>query len=360
MIRINFKTQFFIVIVFILLSSMQIIAQDENKTTTNVLFIGNSFTLNNNMPSTFEKIAKSNHQSVKVLMSAKGGHSFQMHADRKELFEDINKETWDYVVLQGFSRELMFGKKYTDSVVIPPLNKIIDSIKYNNPCVNILFYMTWGYENGYNNKDTTFSYDQMTDSIENGYLYLSELYNVPVVPIGMIWKEIRKRYPDYNLYHPDGSHPSKLASFIIANAFLYSIYREIPNTDAFLNVFEHIQIDNIKYLIYNYIDENKEKYKQNVNFIETKLLTEQNIPELQLHIDFPEARFFEINFGDKTIIRDIMFLDLNHKYSKNGIYTLKISIRDVCGERKIVRNIYFIETVFTTKKTKKKRIKRKN
>jgi hypothetical protein len=48
----------------------------------NVLFIGNSYTHMNKMPSLFEKIAISKGIKVNVEMSAKSGHSFRMHSER--------------------------------------------------------------------------------------------------------------------------------------------------------------------------------------------------------------------------------------------------------------------------------------
>jgi len=345
------KLVFCLLFLFVVLSSTNSIAQNESKTTTNILFIGNSFTLNNNMPSIFENIATSNHQDVNVLMSAKGGHSFQMHADRKELYTDINKQKWDYVVLQGYSRELMFGKDHTDSVVVPPLNKIIDSLKKNNPCVNILLYMTWGYQNGYKEADTLFTYDQMTDSIDEGYRYLSDLYNLSVVPIGMIWREIQQQFPNYSLYHPDGSHPSKLASFAIATSFFFSIYREIPNTDISIKDLQPEQINHVTPIVCRYIQQNKDKYRQNMNFVEINSDHKQQL-ELLASINYAHANSFEVNFGDGTQRIDTALVQIKHRYSTPNTYLLKLLINDVCGQRTVVRNIVFKEVEQTNRKKK--------
>lgn len=57
-----------------------------------VLFIGNSFTHYNNMPKTFHDLAESRNIKVDVHMSAKSNHTFQMHSERSDLYQDIQRE----------------------------------------------------------------------------------------------------------------------------------------------------------------------------------------------------------------------------------------------------------------------------
>jgi len=84
-----------------------------------VLFVGNSYTHYNNMPKLFEQMADSKGVKLEVLMDAKSSHTFQMHSKRPELYKSINSAKWDYVVLQGFSRELAQERPVIDSMSIP-------------------------------------------------------------------------------------------------------------------------------------------------------------------------------------------------------------------------------------------------
>ena len=107
-----------------------------------VLFVGNSYTHYNNMPKLFKDIASSKNINVDVHMSAKSSHTFKMHSERPDLYQDIQREKWDYVILQGFSRELSTDIATIDSMVVPYVKRISDSIYQQNPCATILLYET--------------------------------------------------------------------------------------------------------------------------------------------------------------------------------------------------------------------------
>ena len=109
-----------------------------------ILFIGNSYTHYNNMPLLFEKMAKSKGIKLEVTADAKSNHSFKMHAERKELFETINSQKWDYVILQGFSRELAQETKIIDSLTLPFAKQILDSIYMQVTNVPMYFYIKLG------------------------------------------------------------------------------------------------------------------------------------------------------------------------------------------------------------------------
>ena len=54
----------------------------------------------------------------------------------------------------------------------------------------------------------------------------------PIAPVGMVWKEIREKFPTIDLYAPDQAHPSQFGSYVAACTFYTSIYKESP-IDAF-------------------------------------------------------------------------------------------------------------------------------
>ena len=127
----------------------------------NILFIGNSYTHMNSMPFIFDKIAKAKGKSVNVEMSTHSGFSFKQHSERADMYDAIKSREWDYVILQGYSREFTHPFDTIDSASIPYIAGIIDTIRNNNPCTNLLFYMTWGYKNGYDQNEAVDSYLKM-------------------------------------------------------------------------------------------------------------------------------------------------------------------------------------------------------
>lgn len=201
------------------------VAGQTNLEPLKVLFIGNSYTHMNDMPSMFEKISKEAGMNVLVEKCAQSSATFQIHAEeRPEIYEAIKSRKWDYVILQGFSREMAFEPTELDTTVIPYIDKLIRAIYENNACTNVMFYMTWGYKNGYSHRKETDSYDKMTAKIETGYSYVGHFYDLPVVPVGLVWKQQRKNNPNINLYARDLAHPSKNGSYLVACTFFKAIF----------------------------------------------------------------------------------------------------------------------------------------
>ncbi|MCO5260928.1 MAG: PKD domain-containing protein [Crocinitomicaceae bacterium] len=307
----------------------------------NVLFIGNSFTHMNSMPLMFERLAISKSIKINVLMSAKSNHTFKMHSERADLYEDIHKAKWDYVVLQGFSRELSYGNEHIDTAVIPYFQKIVDTLYQNNPCVKLLLYMTWGYENGYAYMNEIGTYEEMSEAIESGYRYLASKYNLAIVPVGNVWKEIRKNYPDYGLYQKDQHHPTKIGSYITASTFYSAIFRSTPEGGYTAGLDDKMAL-NIQRTAYNYVKEHLSEYKLDSNIVEVNYkFTKDAKYEALCFANYPEATNLTWDFGDgspgSNEARAV------HHYKTFGTYKVKLTVEDACGERIIYKNVYFKE-----------------
>lgn len=211
-----------------LLLFFQVAAKKEVK----ILFIGNSYTYRNHMPKIFEKLARLNGKSLKVYSNTKGMTSFYRHSKRQNLYKAIAWKKWDYVILQGSSRDMIKDSVTFKTKTIPGLEKLIGAVKENNKQTKMLFFMTWAYQKGYGEK----SYFEMTINVKNGYEFLSTNYNIPVVPVGLAWKEVRVTEKKSKLYHRDGAHPSLQGSYLIASCFYVSIFKE--RIKKHLNLFD--------------------------------------------------------------------------------------------------------------------------
>lgn len=307
----------------------------------NVLFIGNSFTHMNSMPVMFEKLAISKSVKINVVMSAKSNHTFQMHSERADLYEDINKAKWDYVVLQGFSRELSYGNEHIDTAVIPYFQKIIDTLYHNNPCVKLLLYMTWGYENGYAYMNEIGTYEDMSASIESGYRYLAEKYDLAIVPVGNVWKEIRKNYPDYGLYQKDEHHPTKIGSYVVASSFYSAIFRSSPEGGYTAGIPDNVALS-IQKTAYDYIKNHLEEYQLDRDVLDVNYkFTKDGKFEVVCSANFPGSSSLQWDFGDGNIVSDKS--NVIHHYETYGTYKVKLILEDTCGQRIIYRNVHFRE-----------------
>lgn len=191
---------------------------------TSILFIGNSYTYRNDMPTIFQEIAKSKGKNVYVEHCTQGKATLVIQSKRDEVFHAINSRKWDYIIIQASSRDLIRDTSIINRKTIPALKKILTAIDQNNPMAKKLFYMTWGYRNGFKPYEDMDSYDEMTNKVKKGYLSLKKRFDIGVVPVGMAWFNVRHTHEDIVLYVKDGAHPSLKGSYLAACCFYAGIF----------------------------------------------------------------------------------------------------------------------------------------
>lgn len=303
-----------------------------------VLFVGNSYTHYNNMPKLFEQMADSKGVKLEVLMDAKSSHTFQMHSKRPELYKNINSTKWDYVVLQGFSRELAQDPATIDSQSLPYVKQLLDSIYANNSCTNVLLFQTWGYDGGF--KDDSlgidWNYQQMSDRVHQGYLYLSEKLNLSVVPVGKVWETVKENHAEIQLYQEDKQHPSLAGSYLAASCFYAALFKTEPNL-SFTAKLDPKQAEIIQQIAGVQVLMNKSRYKINQNTVELDVkLTAEDKKVVHLSANYPNASSVTWDFGDGMSEKSFK---TRHVYGKPGVYEIKIKVQDACGERLLKRKI---------------------
>ena len=196
--------------------------------TTQVLFIGNSYTQVNDLPTLFSELALSKGKHPFVDTKANGGFSFQSHVNDPMTFSKILEKKWNYVVLQAQSQEPSFPYSQVTTATLPFAKILSDSIYANNYCSQPLYYMTWGRQNGDPQWDSINTFYKMNDRLRAGYMRFMEASEASVAPVGVAWRYVRDNYPAINLYSSDGSHPSLEGSYLAACVFYAAIYRETP------------------------------------------------------------------------------------------------------------------------------------
>jgi len=344
-----FKKNLFLFFVFFF--SFNLIAQTYKKDSLNILFIGNSFTHMNDMPAIFNKLAISKYKVVHVEKNTLAGASFRVHTSRIDMYDKIKSRKWDYIVLQGYSREFCHPREYIDTASIPYINQILDTIKKHQVCPNLLLYNTWAYKNGFSEREDLNTYAKMQDSIICGYKYLSNLYSIPIVPVGTVWKAVRESYPDLNLYVEDEAHPNKLGSYLSACTFYAAIFNESPfgaitSTITKENA-EILQKKAAEVVLPNFLLYNLNKNTSSVKYIRTKNV--KYIAECTSY--YPLATKVTWDFGNGKSSSDSIVV---YEYHKPGNYTIKLTVQDVCGER-----VEYFKVVFEAPKKPKKPAKSK-
>ncbi len=310
---------------------------------TNVLFIGNSYTHMNNLSKIYQNLANSKGKNVLADTLAVSGSSLQGHTLRENTYKKIKSRSWDYVFIQGYSRELSRDSAVIANQTIPYAQQLIDSLKKYNPCINIYYYMTWGYADGFKDSIPEDTYNLMQERIEKGYLQLSDATGkYPIAPVGMVWKQIRDLYPELNLYATDNAHPSPYGSYAAACTFYTSIYKESSDKGAFPKKVEDTLAINIQKTASDYVLSYYTKYNlDTLQIVSTEdLKLDFTIQEKWLSISInnhsPLGEKYVWEFGDGKTSKK---RNPKHYYAKAGKYSVTLFINKGCQWYKAKKTI---------------------
>ncbi|MFM6946189.1 MAG: DUF4886 domain-containing protein [Flavobacteriales bacterium] len=303
-----------------------------------VLFIGNSYTHYNDMPKLLQQMATSKNLSVDIQMDAKSNHTFEMHAKRPELYQSIKKYKWDYVVIQGFSREMAQDTAVIDSLSLPYIRQILDSIYTNNKCTNVFLYQTWAYKNGFQQDSLPINWDYqtMSDRIHYGYNYVANQLNLSIVPVGKVWETVRTNYPEIGLYQEDQQHPTLTGSYLTAACFYTALFRTTPKVPFQANL-DQKTASLLQDLAGSVVLNNKNRYGINRNTIDIEVkLNDANKKVVHYSANFPNSTSVVWEFGDGY---SAPTTKAKHIYAKPGVYEVKIKVQDACGQRILKRKV---------------------
>jgi len=188
-----------------------------------ILFIGNSYTYVNNLPDVFYVLLPDSiKQNAIIEMYTKPGTTLHQHWEKGEALNKIKSNNWDYVVLQeqstlGFEaintvpsiREPDFFYKYA--------GLFIQEIERIN--AKPLLFLTWGRKN----------YADQQRDLNKAYINLSERLNVKLIPVGIVWQEVKTNHTNIELYLDDGSHPSPEGTYLVALVFYHSLFGDFSS-----------------------------------------------------------------------------------------------------------------------------------
>lgn len=214
------KKSFIVLIAFLFLSFVhtECAAKDE-KDTLSILFVGNSYTHFENLPQIISIISDSASTKLNTKKSTMGGAKLREHwlGERgSKTKEMIKKGNFDIVVLQEYS----WGAVDEPDSLLKYSKLFCDFIKENDALP--YFYLTWARE----------KVPQHQETINRVYLEAATENDAVLVPVGKAWALARQLRPNIELYKPDGSHPSKLGTFLTACVFVATILNELPDEIA--------------------------------------------------------------------------------------------------------------------------------
>lgn len=303
--------------------------------TTNVLFIGNSYTHMNNMPKIFEKIARTKGKDVYADSIAVSGSSLMAHAGRASTYKKLKSKKWDYLVIQGFSLELAQHPDTIRKNTIPYIQQILDSLYKTSPCANVYFYMTWGYRYGWAEVEELNTNEKMQQHVKEGYIQLQQHFNYPIVPVGLTWAQIKQEHPDVNLYYIDDHHPNVTGSFVIASCFYTAFFKESSAGATPPKGVDSVWVKPLASLASHFVLSNYNTYHLNQ--------VQHPAPEISPYLSFKMSETwlsvvvsnksknctsYVWNFGDGHTSK--LTNPKKHYYAKSGTYTITLTATKDC------------------------------
>lgn len=201
-----------------------------------ILFIGNSFTLQNNLPQMLVDVASSdvtNTVQLEVRSVLKSAVNLTQIWNQTKALDVLKSEHWDYLVLQDQSCWVCSRSDIDEAS--SAFNEWVWAA--SNVSAKPVLFETWSDEAG-NRIYTDRHYilyglnpDDVQQTIHNDSEAMANSYHMAVVPVGDYWGYIRKQPGAPNLYDTDRHHPSRAGTFLAALLF----YRFFTH-----NGFDHI------------------------------------------------------------------------------------------------------------------------
>lgn len=301
------------------------------QSTKKVLFLGNSYTQNNNLPSLISQVASSTNDILIHDSNLIGGYSLEQHATNQTSLNKINSNQWDYVVLQDQSQKPAFPINYVNNFVYPYATQLSNLVRANFSCSVPLFYTTWGKKNGDPQvcQNGQCTYEVMDNLLQQRYRFMAESNKGLISPVAQVWRYIRTNHPTIELYASDNSHPSLEGSMAAAYTFYTIIYRKDPTLVTYNSSLNSNTASIIKNAVKQIVYNNLESFfvDENDNFANFSA-TEISGSNYQFSNTTNNATNIMWNFGNGLTSN---LPNPSHNFTSAGTYNVSLTLT-VCGK----------------------------
>lgn len=178
-----------------------------------MLFIGNSLTYSNDLPSVVKAFAQASAQKPFAFKAVTfGGFSLEDHWNQGDALKAIKLGGWDVVVLQQGPSASAEGRKS----LLEYTRRFGREIR--GVGAKAALYMVWP------------SAGRMQDfsGVSESYKRAAEEIGGLLFPAGEAWLEAWKRDPKLELYSPDGLHPTLAGTYLAAAVIYEQLYGRSP------------------------------------------------------------------------------------------------------------------------------------
>ena len=197
-----------------------------------VLWIGNSYTYVNDLPSLLRQLALSGGDSLIMDSNTIGGYTFANHASNAVTLQKLALNTNDFVILQAQSQEPSFPPTQVETQTFPYAHQLDSLVHAGSACAKTVFYMTWGRKYGDTQNCPNYpplcTFEGMNDRLRWAYKQMADENEALMSPVGMAWKASWEADSTINLWSSDNSHPSLAGSYLAACVFYATILQKNP------------------------------------------------------------------------------------------------------------------------------------
>ncbi len=173
-----------------------------------ILFVGNSLTYYNNMPSMVEDIGIENGLNIETDCLCSPNYWFDNHWVEPDLARLLRSGKYDLAILQSGS-----AWRDNDADILFEYGKLITDLAKEND-VRTGFFQVWPSVEGY------FAFDKV---IRN-YAGVASSTDSELYQVGRVWKGYMDEVENEALYLGDGIHPSRKGSFLSAWVIFHTLF----------------------------------------------------------------------------------------------------------------------------------------
>lgn len=180
---------------------------DPDPEAVQLLFVGNSLTLTNDLPQLVKDRAEQLGISVEVTTEANPGFGLEDHWNAGIIQGHINSGFYDYVIIQQGPSSLPYGR-----ATLIGYGELIKEL-CDGSNTELAYFMVW----------PSLEYFYTFPGVILNYSDAAQMNNAILCPVGSHWKAYIENTGDYSYYGPDGFHPSLLGSQVAAQIIVSSL-----------------------------------------------------------------------------------------------------------------------------------------
>lgn len=193
-----------------------------------ILFIGDSTTSRNDIPGKFERLAELGGHDVIVASSTRDYTSLATHSRLPQTTQKLENEVWDIVILQE-NEAILLNPESLQEFSMPMVEKFAEIV--DNMGGVILLYSSIGFKEGlvdFEEFSHLNDYYSSQDAVDAAYLAIGNEFNLPIAPVGKVWRQVYDSEPGFDLWQQDGVHVSPEGAYLAACVFYAAIFNQSP------------------------------------------------------------------------------------------------------------------------------------